>query len=157
VSRANTAHKLEILSEWAVLEEEAFGAPDRATTIYRAMLSLVPTHGPALRAREAPPSRRATPPVRPKFSRRTATSATGPSALHARSSSRSSTSSRSSASDALAAATRALEPALPGDKAALAVVEELLAIGDTRARAAVVLEAPTRRRGTSPARPTCSR
>ena len=50
VERANTALKLDLLSEWAMLEEEAFGAPDRAVVIYRRMLEAVPQHGGALRA-----------------------------------------------------------------------------------------------------------
>src|SRR5579864_2227283 len=41
VERANTAHKLEILSDWAMLEEEAFGAPERAVVLYRRMLDVV--------------------------------------------------------------------------------------------------------------------
>jgi tetratricopeptide (TPR) repeat protein len=140
VSRANTAHKLEILSEWAVLEEEAFGAPERATAIYRTMLSLVPTHGPALRA----------------LARllRAAGDAAGAAEVLEKDRDQRDGAERASReielaklyidplkrfSDALAAATRALDT-LPGDKAALAVVEELLAIGDTRARAAIVLE-----------------
>jgi tetratricopeptide (TPR) repeat protein len=50
VERANTAHKLELLGEWAMLEEEAFGAPDRAVALYRRLLEIVPQHGAALRA-----------------------------------------------------------------------------------------------------------
>ena len=48
--RANTALKLDLLSEWAMLEEEAFGSPERAVTLYRRMLEAVPHHGGALRA-----------------------------------------------------------------------------------------------------------
>jgi golgin subfamily B member 1 len=48
--RANTALKLDLLSDWAILEEEAFGAPERAVTLYRRMLEIVPHHGGALRA-----------------------------------------------------------------------------------------------------------
>ena len=50
VERANTALKLDLLSEWAMLEEEAFGSPERAVTLYRRMLEIVPHHGSALRA-----------------------------------------------------------------------------------------------------------
>ncbi len=50
VERANTAHKLELLGEWAMLEEEAFGAPERAVALYRRLLEIVPQHGAALRA-----------------------------------------------------------------------------------------------------------
>jgi tetratricopeptide (TPR) repeat protein len=147
VSRANTAHKLEILSEWAILEEEAFGAPERATALYRSMLSLVPTHGPALRA----------------LARllKAAGDAAGAAEVLERDRDQRDGPERAGREielaklyidplkrygDALSAATRALE-ALPGDKAATAVVEELLAIGDTRARAAVVLEAAYEKEG----------
>ncbi|HXN33651.1 MAG TPA: tetratricopeptide repeat protein, partial [Polyangiaceae bacterium] len=50
VERANTAMKLDLLAEWAMLEEEAFAAPDRAIELYRRMLQMVPHHGGALRA-----------------------------------------------------------------------------------------------------------
>ncbi|HLK35203.1 MAG TPA: tetratricopeptide repeat protein, partial [Polyangiaceae bacterium] len=50
VERANTALKLELLGEWAMLEEEAFGAPERAVALYRRVLQVVPQHGGALRA-----------------------------------------------------------------------------------------------------------
>ncbi len=48
--RANTAHRLELLAEWAMLEEEAFAAPERAVALYRRLLEIVPQHGAALRA-----------------------------------------------------------------------------------------------------------
>jgi predicted O-linked N-acetylglucosamine transferase (SPINDLY family) len=50
VARANTKHKLELLGEWALLEEEVFAAPDRAAVVFKKMLELVPNHGAALRA-----------------------------------------------------------------------------------------------------------
>ena len=50
IERANTAMKLDLLTEWAMLEEEAFAAPDRAIELYRRMLQIVPHHGGALRA-----------------------------------------------------------------------------------------------------------
>ncbi len=50
VERANTAFKLDLLGEWAMLEEEAFGAPERAVELYRRMLQSVPHHGGALRS-----------------------------------------------------------------------------------------------------------
>jgi golgin subfamily B member 1 len=50
VERANTALKLDLLGDWAILEEEAFAAPERAVTLYRRMLESVPHHGGALRA-----------------------------------------------------------------------------------------------------------
>src|SRR5208283_1099363 len=50
VERANTAFKLDLLEEWAVLEEEAFGDPRRAIDLLRRILELVPQHGMALRS-----------------------------------------------------------------------------------------------------------
>ncbi len=147
VSRANTAHKLEILSEWAVLEEEAFAAPDRATTIYRSMLSLVPTHGPALRALA-------------RLLKAVGDAAGAADVLEKDRDQREGPERGAREielaklyieplkryGEALAAATRALD-LLPGEPAVLEVVEELLAVGDTRARAAVVLEAAYEKQG----------
>jgi tetratricopeptide (TPR) repeat protein len=50
VERANTAFKLDLLGEWAMLEEEAFGSAERAVELYRRMLQSVPQHGGALRS-----------------------------------------------------------------------------------------------------------
>ncbi len=50
VERANTAFKLDLLEEWAVLEEEAFGEPARAIELLRRILQIVPQHGMALRS-----------------------------------------------------------------------------------------------------------
>jgi tetratricopeptide (TPR) repeat protein len=50
VERANTAFKLDLLGEWAMLEEEAFGSIERAVELYRRTLQLVPQHGGALRS-----------------------------------------------------------------------------------------------------------
>lgn len=50
VDRAKTAQRLDLLAEWATLEEEVFEAIDRATALYREMLEKVPTHGGALRS-----------------------------------------------------------------------------------------------------------
>jgi golgin subfamily B member 1 len=141
VGRANTAHKLDILSEWAVLEEESFGVPDQAIATYRKILEIVPTHGGALRA----------------LSRllQGAGDAAGAAEVLERDRDQREGSERAAREvelaklyieplkrygDALAAATRALE-LVPGDKSALTVVEELLSVGETRARSAVVLEA----------------
>ena len=50
VSRAGTSQKVELLGEWAALEEEALGAPDRAAELHRRVLEIVPKHGRSLRA-----------------------------------------------------------------------------------------------------------
>src|SRR6202035_2933117 len=48
--RANTAMKLELLTDGAVLEEEAFCPPDRAVGLYLRMVEIVSHHGGALNA-----------------------------------------------------------------------------------------------------------
>lgn len=50
VERASVPHKIELLGEWAMLEEEAFASPERAVVLYRRQLELNPSSGPALRA-----------------------------------------------------------------------------------------------------------
>jgi golgin subfamily B member 1 len=147
VARANTAHKIDILSEWAVLEEEAFGAPEQAIALYRRMLEIVPTHGPALRS----------------LARllRAAGDAAGAAEVLERDRDQREGPDRAAREvelarlyieplkrygDALAAATRVLDLD-PADKAALVVVEELLEVGETRARAAVALEAAYEKEG----------
>ena len=42
--------KIDLLSEWALLEEEAFGVPERAMALYKRLLQVLPHHGAALRA-----------------------------------------------------------------------------------------------------------
>ena len=49
VERADDAHKVELLTEWAVLEEDAFQAPERSVALYRRVLEVAPDHGGALR------------------------------------------------------------------------------------------------------------
>src|SRR6185312_15403623 len=44
VARADEKHQLELLTEWASLEEDVFSAPDHAVTIYKRILALVPKH-----------------------------------------------------------------------------------------------------------------
>jgi tetratricopeptide (TPR) repeat protein len=50
IGKANTAQKIHLLGEWASLEEDVFGAPEQAVSIYRKILEIVPQHGAALRA-----------------------------------------------------------------------------------------------------------
>jgi len=141
VGRATTEQKLEILNEWALLEEESFAAPDRAIAVHRRVLELVPTYGPSLRA----------------LARLLRASGDAVGAVSALEKDRDQREGAERAacevelaslyveplkrySDGLAAAERAMS-VTPGDRGALAVVEKLLLVGDTRARAAVVLEA----------------
>src|SRR5262249_49731674 len=48
--RGEGAGRIAVLAEWAILEEEAFGAAERATAIYREILDLAPSDLRALRA-----------------------------------------------------------------------------------------------------------
>jgi tetratricopeptide (TPR) repeat protein len=140
VERANTALKLDLLSEWAMLEEEAFGAPDRAVVIYRRMLEIVPHHGGGLRAL-----------ARLLLAQGDAQGAADVIALDRDQREGSERASREidlarllvdplhKPLEALAACERALQLAA-NDARAIAVVEQLLPIPETRARAASILE-----------------
>lgn len=50
IASANTAQKIDLLVDWAVMEETEFDAPERAIVVYRRLLEAVPTHGAALKA-----------------------------------------------------------------------------------------------------------
>lgn len=140
VARANTAHKLELLADWAMLEEEAFGAADRATALYRRVLEIVPTHGPALRALA-------------RLLRAQGDAAGAVDVLLADRDQRQGAERAAReieiarlyadplrrAPDALAACERALA-ILPDDPRAIEVLEQLLPMHETRARAAAMLE-----------------
>jgi tetratricopeptide (TPR) repeat protein len=140
VDRANTALKIDLLSEWAMLEEEAFSAPDQAIALYRRMLKVLPHHGGALRA----------------LARllRGHGDAEGAAEVIAIDRDQREGAERAAReielarlyidplkryADALAACERALQLA-PNDARAMGVVEQLLAVPDTRARAAAILE-----------------
>ncbi len=147
VARADSAHKLEILNEWAVLEEDLFMAPDRAIAVHRRVLEIVPAHGASLRALA-------------RLLRASGDAVGAAAALEQDRDQRQGTERAACEvelaalyleplrryGDSLAAAERAME-IVPGDRDALAVVEQLLLVGDTRARAAVVLEASYGRDG----------
>jgi len=140
IERANTALKLDLLAEWAILEEEAFGAPERAIALYRRVLQLVPQHGMALRAL-----------ARLLRAQGDAAGAVEIIALDrdqregAERAAREVELARLYADplrryvDALDACRRALELS-PNDPGAIEVVESLLSVGETRARAAAILE-----------------
>jgi len=140
VERANTAHKLDLLAEWAMLEEEAFGAPERAIALYRRMLQVVPHHGAALRA----------------LARLLRAQGDAGGAVEVLALDRDQRDGQERAArevemarllveplhrhgDALAACQRALELS-PNDPRAIEVVEQLLPVPETRARAASILE-----------------
>jgi golgin subfamily B member 1 len=140
IERANTALKLDLLGEWALLEEEAFGAPDNAIRLYRRMLELVPHHGTALRslarllraqgdaggAAEVIALDRDQREGMERAAREIELAKLFVDPLHRY-------------LDALGASERALELS-PNDPRAVEVVEQLLVVGETRARAAAILE-----------------
>lgn len=140
VQRANTAHKLELLADWAMLEEEAFGEPERAITLYRRMLELVASHGAALRAlarllRAHGDAQGAVEVLGLDRDQRQGTERAAREVeiarlllepLHRY-------------AESLAACERALE-LVPHDPSAVEIIEQLLPLPETRARAAGILE-----------------
>ena len=141
VNRAPAADaRVAILSEWALLEEEAFAAPDQAITLYREILGLDERHVSALRA----------------LGRLLVASGDAEGAAKVLQQERDLEEGGSRVAreielarlymgplkkpmEALAAAKRALELA-PNDAQVIAVVEELMPLSETRARAAIILE-----------------
>ena len=140
VTRANTAAKLDILADWATLEEEVFGDAKQAIALYRRVLEIVPQHGRALRA----------------LARLLQTSGDAEEAVAVLERDRDQREGKDRAARevelarmylgslkrppaAFDAAKRALE-LVPGDAEAIAVVVELMALPETRAKAAAVLE-----------------
>lgn len=140
VNRANSAHRVELLTEWAILEEEAFGSPASAVGVYRRLLEIVPQHGAALRAlarllRAHGDAQGAVDALAVDRDQHTGAERAGreieiarllvdPLHKHV---------------EALAAAERALELS-PNDGRAIEVIEQLLPQPETRARAAALLE-----------------
>ena len=138
VERASgAAPKLELLAEQAQLEEDAFQSPESAIAIYRKMLGVAPSHAAALRAlarllRAAGDLDGAIEVLSiDREGDARAAREVEIAQLHAK---------QRRAAPALAAAQRALAES-KNDPAAIAVVEELLPIAETRAAAAVVLDA----------------
>ncbi len=140
VARANTAQKVDLLLEWAQLEEDAFVDPAAAAAIYERVLGFFPDHGGALRS----------------SARIYEQLGDGERALSALTRERDKREGRARAErdvdiarvelrllkkpkDALTSACRALDSG--ADLAeAIALVEALLPMAETRARAAEVLE-----------------
>jgi tetratricopeptide (TPR) repeat protein len=132
--------RVAMLAEWALLEEEAFGSPDQAIALYREILELDDRHVRALRA----------------LGRLLIGAGDAEGAAKVLQQERDLEEGGSRVSreielarlymgplkkplEALAAAKRALELA-PNDAQVIAVVEELMPLSETRARAAVILE-----------------
>jgi tetratricopeptide (TPR) repeat protein len=140
VERANTSQKIELLVEWATLEEEALAAPDHAAKLYRRILEMVPKHGRALRALARLLQSSGDAAEAAAMLERERDQREGPeraareielAKLYAGPLKR--------PNDALEATKRALE-LVPNDAAAVAQLEELLNVPQTRGRVAAVLE-----------------
>jgi tetratricopeptide (TPR) repeat protein len=147
VSRSNTKKKLEILGEWAVLEEEVLGSQESAISLYREMLSLVPHHGPALRAlsrllRSVGDAEGAAEILEKDRDLREGADRIAREIELARLY----ISSLKKPGEALAAVKRVFETS-PNEADAIAVTEELVNVAETRSRAAVILEATYARMG----------
>lgn len=140
IERASDDAKLALLSELALLEEEVFGAADRAAKVHERILEVWPAHGASLSA----------------LARLLMASGDAAGAAAAMERERDTLEGAARAkrevdlarvylgplgrpSDALAACERALALS-PNDPAAIGVVEELLPASATRSRAAVILE-----------------
>ncbi len=139
IERGTDAQKVELLAEWAALEEDAFQAPEKAIALYRRILEVEATHGGALRSlarllRAAGDLEGA---VEILTKERDARQGKERAACEVEIAELDLKLKRPA--DALAAAKRALEIA-KNDPQAIAVVEELLTVGETRAAAAVVLD-----------------
>jgi tetratricopeptide (TPR) repeat protein len=132
--------RLAILSEWALLEEEAFGAPDQAITLYQEILGLDERHVSALRALgrllvAAGDAEGAAKVLQQERDLEVGGSRVAREIELARLY----MGPLKKPLEALAAAKRALELA-PNDAQVIAVVEELMPLSETRARAAIILE-----------------
>ncbi len=140
LERASDAgRKLELLAEWAQLEEDAFQAPERAVALYRRILQIEPEHAATLRS----------------LARLLRAAGDLEGAIEVLSIDRTSRSGEDRASrevdiaqlqwklgkhaQALASAREALA-AVRNHAAAIGVVEDLLGVPETRAAAAVVLD-----------------
>ncbi len=140
IERANTSAKIELLAEWAILEEDVWAAPERAIAIYRRILEVVPQHGKSLRALSRLLKTSGDAAAAAEFLEKDRDQRDGAErAAREVELARLYMGSLKRPGDALDAAKRALE-AIPNDPEAVAVVEELLAVGETRARAAQMLE-----------------
>lgn len=132
--------RVRILAEWALLEEEAFGSPEQAVVLYREILGLDARHVGALRA----------------LGRLLLAAGDAEGAARALEQERDLEEGGSRVAreielarlymgplkeplEALEAAKRALELS-PNDAQVIALIEELLPLSETRAKAAVILE-----------------
>ncbi len=140
VSVANTARKLETLEEWAALEEDVFGAPADSAALYRRILEVVPNHGRALRALSRLLSAAGEPEEAATLLERDRDQREGKERAAREIDLAKLYSGALERHDAaLSAVERALQLA-PGDRDAIAVLEQLMARAETRRGAAERLE-----------------
>ncbi|HEY2368162.1 MAG TPA: tetratricopeptide repeat protein, partial [Polyangiaceae bacterium] len=139
VSRAESKKKVELLSEWATLEEEAMGAPDRAAEIHRRILEVVPKNGRSLRALARLLQNTGSTDAAVQMLERDRDELEGAERAAREIEIAKLQLSLKKPAEAIAAVKRALDDA-PGDKQAIAVLEELLQVGESRAKAAALLE-----------------
>jgi tetratricopeptide (TPR) repeat protein len=139
VNRAESKKKVELLSEWATLEEEAMGAPDRAAEIHRRILEIVPKQGRSLRALARLLQNTGSTDAAVQMLERDRDELEGSERAAREIEIAKLQLSLKKPAEAIAAVKRALDDA-PGDKHAIAVLEELLQVGESRAKAAALLE-----------------
>ncbi|MGH7283260.1 MAG: tetratricopeptide repeat protein, partial [Polyangiaceae bacterium] len=140
IERAEPAQKIELYSEWGALEEQAFNSSEKSIEVYRKLLDLVPQHGAALRA--VARMLRATGDAEgaAKVLERDRDQREGEERAHREVElARLYAGPLARSTDALSAAKRALDT-LPSDPGAIEVIELLLNVPETRAKAAQILE-----------------
>jgi tetratricopeptide (TPR) repeat protein len=144
VARSPEKQKIDVLTEWAALEEDVFQAPDQAVAIYRRILDVSPKHSDALRAvarllRASGDLQGAVEILERDRDLREGADRAARDVEIAQLDLR-----LKRPEAALAAAKRALDVVKPRDgslyHAAIGVVEELLTVGETRASAAAILD-----------------
>ncbi|MGO9708401.1 MAG: hypothetical protein ACLQBL_06045 [Polyangiaceae bacterium] len=144
VARTSEKQRLDVLMEWATLEEDVFQAPEKAVAIYKRILEVAPQNGDALRAvarllRAAGDLEGAAEILERDRDLREGTDRAARDIEIAQLDLR-----LKRPGAALAAAKRALELVKREDaamhKAVIGVVEELLTVGETRAAAAEILD-----------------
>lgn len=140
VKRAGGLDKVPLLAEWALLEEEAFGAPEDAVALHREVLEIDPSHVGSLRALARLLLAAGNAEEAATIIQRERDLETGGSRVARELDlARLYLGPLKKPREALEAAKRALAIA-PNDSQAIAVVEELLPMAETRATAARVLE-----------------
>ena len=140
VDRAEGKTAAPLLAEWALLEEEAFAAQDKATELYEELLSIDPDHVGALRALSRLLLAQGQPERAAEMIQRERDLDGGENRIARELDlARLYLGPLRKPREALAAARRVLE-AVPHDQQAISVVEELLPMAETRKDASILLE-----------------